>query len=62
MNKESLRKVTYLDEYGEQYEGLFHKWILHDGVQTIVEDIYGRIELVDYKDIQFQLETIDEMF
>ena len=54
MKKENLRKVIFLDEYCDSYEGFFHKWILHDGVQAIIEDIHGKIMLIDYKDIQFR--------
>lgn len=54
MKKESLRKVIFLDEYCYSHEGFFHKWILHDGVRAIIENIHGKIVLIDYKDIQFK--------
>lgn len=56
MDRDNLRKVIFLDEYLDSHEGYFHKWILHDGVQAIVEDIDGKINLIDYKDIQFKKE------
>ncbi|WP_302569527.1 hypothetical protein [uncultured Clostridium sp.] len=52
--RNNLREIDFLDEHGEQYEGFFHQWILFNGVQGIVEDIDGRILLIDYKDIQFK--------
>ncbi len=52
--RNNLREIDFLDEHGEQYEGFFHQWILFNGVQGIVEDIHGRILLIDYKDIQFK--------
>ena len=55
--RNNLREIDFLGEHGEhgeQYEGFFHQWILFNGVQGIVEDIHGRILLIDYKDIQFK--------
>lgn len=64
MKRDNLRKVIFLDEYLDSYEGYFHKWILHDGVQAIVEDVEGRIILVDYKDIKFKIQgkSLTDMF
>lgn len=60
MKRDKLRKVIFLDEYLDSCEGYFHKWILYDGVQAIVEDVDGKINLIDYKDIQFKAEN-DEL-
>ena len=62
MNRDNLRKVICLNECGEEYLGWLHEWILYDGVKAIVEDIDGKVELVDYKDIQFKPLTSLEMF
>lgn len=64
MDRDKLRKVTFLDEYLDSHDGYFHEWILHDGVQAIVEDINGAIRLVDYKKILFKIEgkSLTDMF